>query len=266
MKSGLVILSNAIKYGYPYIESIKSVLPCVDEMVVVVDINSDDGTWESLENLPVRRIHGYFDLDVVGWKSYGIMRTLGYQACKGDIVVMFDADGVVHEKDQAGFRDELEMFSKSDRLHAFWMKYRLYKPTLYRHQKKHSGIYKKSVIGDKFDFFHPDGRGIPNMTMMDFKKGLQLSTHIFGYEHFWYTREIFTNKIIRYGKMLDKQKGAPIKTDLEYFDIYLDELNKQLGEQGMKMKIEQHPASMQERLNNLTIEEFAFNWFGYCKV
>jgi hypothetical protein len=41
---------NGIQMGYPFLESIQSVLPNVDEFVVVVG-DSTDGTVEAIENL-----------------------------------------------------------------------------------------------------------------------------------------------------------------------------------------------------------------------
>ncbi len=265
MTSGLVILSNAVTYGYPFMESIKSILPAVDEMVVVLDANTHDGTRELLETLPVRIIPGYFNLDVVGWQSYAIMRTMGYQACKGDIVVMFDADGVVHENDVPKLKNDIEMFKGTGRNHAYWMKYRLYKPTMYRKQAKHSGIYNKAILGDNFDFFHPNGKGIPNLTKFPESKSFQFSTYIYGYEHFWDTEEVFRMKVNRYGIMIDKAAGRTTKTPHEYFDQYMRDLLEEMETRGVAMDLTQHPASMQEKMKTITPEHFSHNWFGYAK-
>jgi len=43
--SGFTIVRNAIKYGYPVEESVRSLLPLVDELVVGVG-DSEDATWE----------------------------------------------------------------------------------------------------------------------------------------------------------------------------------------------------------------------------
>lgn len=264
MKSGLVILSDAVKYGYPFVESINSILPVVDEMVVVLDCDTNDGTREILEKMPVRIATGYFNLEFIGWRAYSIMRTLGYQACKGDIVLMFDADGVVHENDIGKLKEDIQAFEDSGRNHAYWMKYRLYKPTLYRKQAKHSGIYNKKMLGDNFDFFHPNGKGIPNFTKFPESKGYQFSTYMYGYEHFWDTEEVLRAKTARYGIMMDKIQGKELKTPEEYFEKYMQELLEAMRI-GTKMEVSQHPASMQEKFKTITPEHFAYNWFGYAK-
>jgi|GEM_PF-6244921 len=45
--SGIMTLRNAEQVGYPYVPSILSVLPIVDEFLIN-DGGSDDGTWETL--------------------------------------------------------------------------------------------------------------------------------------------------------------------------------------------------------------------------
>lgn len=53
--SGFTYLRNAIKYGYPFLASIKSLLPIVDELIVVVG-SSEDGSREAIENLNNHKI------------------------------------------------------------------------------------------------------------------------------------------------------------------------------------------------------------------
>ena len=45
--SGFTYIRNGIKLGYPFVQSISSLLPIVDEMIVVVG-DSDDGTREAV--------------------------------------------------------------------------------------------------------------------------------------------------------------------------------------------------------------------------
>lgn len=47
---GFTIVRNAIKYDYPVVESIKSILPLCDKVVVAVG-NSDDGTLELIKSI-----------------------------------------------------------------------------------------------------------------------------------------------------------------------------------------------------------------------
>ncbi|MFY9309518.1 MAG: glycosyltransferase family 2 protein [Bacteroidia bacterium] len=53
--SGFTIVRNAIKYDYPIVEAIQSILPVCDEVVVAVG-NSDDGTLELIKNIQSDKI------------------------------------------------------------------------------------------------------------------------------------------------------------------------------------------------------------------
>lgn len=270
MVSGLVILSDAIKGCYPFIESIQSFLPVVDEMVIVVNPYCTDKTeevvrnhlWEITPGEQIRFVHAAFDIAKYGWQSYAIARTTGYQACKGDVVAMFDADGILHEKDILLLRARLAEQENNELFpSAYWLKNRIYKPDLYWDQKKHSGIYTKKYLGDNFDFYHPDGRGIPNWSRTSVVKSRQLDITLFGYEHIWDTKEMVMEKAARYGKMLDEKAGRPIKDKDTYFKEYINNLKDGLKEKGKHMDIKMHPAIIKEKLANLNESHFGYNFF-----
>jgi len=262
--SGLVILSQPENLCYPYLESIRSFLPVVDEMVIVMDILNEDGSREKVEELgeKIRIVSSAFDLENWGWISYGIMRTTGYQACKGDIVMMFDADGILHENEQEKLRDGLKnLFMTPNHVSYYWTKYRFYKPTVYYNQNKHSGIYKKSVLGDRFDFF---GKHLGTPNKGRYHKGeidKQLDVTLFGYEHLWDTEEVIKGKVTRYGQMKDRRFGQEFKTPEEYYRIYIEDLLKKLEEGTKGMPISEHPAIIQDKLRGINEKHFGFNFF-----
>jgi len=53
--SGFTIVRNAVKYDYPVLESIRSLLPLVDEMLVSVG-NSEDGTMDLIRSIDSPKI------------------------------------------------------------------------------------------------------------------------------------------------------------------------------------------------------------------
>ncbi len=277
MRSGLVLLSEPKKMCYPYIESITSMFPVVDEIVVVLNrFNQEEELEEELRELgkandnKIRIVSGLFDLDNWGWVSYGVMRTSGYYACKGDTVLMFDADGILHEKDIAQLEGDLDDFENRKILFGYWGKYRIYTPIRGWIQNKHSGIYNKKLTGDRFDFYRrgkANIKGVPNFSSFNILEQKAKQTHIrlFGYEHLWDTEEIIHVKVTRYGKMTDRLHGKEVKTDEEYFNIYMNDLLDGLENKGINMSIDSHPKIIQDRLRNLTSEHFGYNFFNYKK-
>lgn len=269
MISGLVILNEAERFCYPYLESIESLLPVCDEMVCVMNPYNPEyeKTREKLVALSpkIRIVHAVFDLFKYGWISYGIARTTGYQACKGDIVMMFDADGVLHENDVDLLKERLNWLNDDtkagDKVRAYWGKYRLYKTNLYRMQWKHSGIYNKRRLGDRLDFYDSSGKGIPNYKYLkDWEKSIQFPVKLFGYEHFWDTEEIILEKTRNYGKMNDMLNNRPVKSQEEYFMEYRERLVRDMVEKGITQEMN-HPKIMQRKLAELSDKHFSYNFF-----
>lgn len=88
--SGFSFGHNLISGGYPIVEAIQSVLPYVDEMVIV-DMQSTDGTRKLLEKLPVRIIDGVWDCKAGETLANAHAQNI---ECEGDIIWHFEADEV----------------------------------------------------------------------------------------------------------------------------------------------------------------------------
>ena len=266
--SGLVVLSEAELGCYPYVEAISSFLPVVDEMVVSFNIyGKKDGSKDKVLALSekIRIIPTVFDIEKYGWISYGVARTMGYQACKGEIVLMFDADGVLHENDHRQLNKEIfEFISNPHMPTGYWEKHRFYKPNLYYSQHKHSGIYNKEILGDRFDFMRVDGKGAPNFDRLKLgeDRSKKFSITLFGYEHLWDTEEVLRYKVNRYGRMIDKISGNPFKSPEEYFDKYMVDLFDNRGK-WKSMPIELHPKVIQDKLRSINESHFGNSFFGY---
>lgn len=99
--SAFVLISNPTKFGYPYLESIKSWLPILDELVII-DGGSTDGSLEEINKLGDKKIRIISD-DDTKWEDNWLYSRMGhnfnrgYHECKGDIVIKFDIDYVLHE-------------------------------------------------------------------------------------------------------------------------------------------------------------------------
>lgn len=104
--SGFTIVRNAIKYDYPVLESIRSILPVVDEMIVSVG-NSEDGTRKLIESIgseKIRIVDSVWD-DTLreGGRVLAVEtdKARQYVSPKADWCFYIQADEVVHEEDHA---------------------------------------------------------------------------------------------------------------------------------------------------------------------
>ncbi len=102
--SGFTIVRNAVKFDYPVIESINSILPIVDDFLVAVG-KSDDGTLDlirSIDSPKIKIVESVWDDSI---REGG--RILAAETDKAfaqvdpasDWVFYIQADEVVHEKD-----------------------------------------------------------------------------------------------------------------------------------------------------------------------
>lgn len=105
--SGFTILRNGHTFDYPYVESIRSLLPLVDEMVVAVDPGSPgDETIATLKahfgaDPKVRILETHWDWNNPEKRKGGRILSeetnRAAQQCSGDWLVYLQADEVLHE-------------------------------------------------------------------------------------------------------------------------------------------------------------------------
>ncbi|HYM93756.1 MAG TPA: glycosyltransferase family 2 protein [Chitinophagaceae bacterium] len=101
--SGFTFVRNAVKYDYPVVESITSILSIVDEFVVSVG-NSEDNTLQLIQSIPsskIRIVHSIWD-DTLreGGKVLAVETDKAFTKISPDSDWAFylQADEVVHEK------------------------------------------------------------------------------------------------------------------------------------------------------------------------
>lgn len=109
--SGIFTVRNAIEAGYPFVESILSVKPAVDEFLVN-DGGSDDGTLEILQELEntYSKIELYQipDFESGNWECVDQQIEELISKCEGDWIFESQADEVYHEGDIIPFRELIE--------------------------------------------------------------------------------------------------------------------------------------------------------------
>lgn len=123
--SGFTFLRNGQLLGYPFVPSIRSVLPIVDEFVIALGSCEDD-TEKMLREIgdpKIRIIPTQWnerirpDYSVKGF-VYGQQKTIALYNCTGDWAFYLEADEVVHEYDLLKIRTAMERHLDDDRVEA----------------------------------------------------------------------------------------------------------------------------------------------------
>ena len=100
--SGFTFCRNMVRYDYPIIESIRSILPIVDEFIVNVG-RCEDGTLELVQSIgdpKIRIIESVWDGTLqTGGLIYSQQTNIALAACTGDWAFYLQADEVIHEDD-----------------------------------------------------------------------------------------------------------------------------------------------------------------------
>ncbi|HNJ28712.1 MAG TPA: glycosyltransferase family 2 protein, partial [Ferruginibacter sp.] len=100
--SGFTFVRNAVKYGYPVVESISSLLPIVDEMVVCLGDSEDEtnALIGSIGSEKIRTIHSVWDSSLrEGGKVLAVEtnKAMDATAADSDWLFYIQADEVLHE-------------------------------------------------------------------------------------------------------------------------------------------------------------------------
>jgi hypothetical protein len=134
--SGFTIVRNAIKFGYPVKESILSILPVVDEMVVLVG-QSEDGTEDLVraialelppaESSKLKVHHSIWDDSLRDGGQVLAVETnkaLGMISPDADWAFYIQADECLHEKHHAAVRDAMTKHLHNEKVEGLLFAYR----------------------------------------------------------------------------------------------------------------------------------------------
>ncbi|MHB8612743.1 MAG: glycosyltransferase family 2 protein [Candidatus Dormibacteraceae bacterium] len=109
--SGFTIARNAIRLGYPIEQSIRSLLPLVDELVVAVG-DSDDGTSELVSGIGDPKIKAFPTTWDMTKRAGGVVlaeqTNLALARCTGDWAVYLQTDELLHEDEIDLIRGRLQ--------------------------------------------------------------------------------------------------------------------------------------------------------------
>ncbi len=127
--TGFTIIRNAIKYDYPVIEAIKSVMPLCDEFLVGVG-NSEDGTRELIESINSSKIRIidtiWDDSKREGGLVLSIETNKVFDAISSDTDWCFyiQSDECIHENDLDVIRQSMVKYCHDDKVQGLLFKYK----------------------------------------------------------------------------------------------------------------------------------------------
>jgi hypothetical protein len=128
--SGFTFLRNGQKLGYPFVASIRSILPLVDEFVIALGPCADDTEKmvraigdPKIRIIPTQwneRMRGDYS---VGGFVYGQQKSIALFNCIGDWAFYLEADEVLHENDLPKIREAMENHLGDPRVEALAFDY-----------------------------------------------------------------------------------------------------------------------------------------------
>jgi len=173
--SGFTLVRNGSQFDYPYIESIRSLLPLVDELVINVGTGTDD-TLERIRRLSESEGQGkirFFESDwrlddpekKRGGKILSEQTNLALERCQHEWCVYLQADEVLHEQDHAAILSAIGRADPAvegllfDYIH-FYGSYDVIQRTRSAYRREVRAIRKSSgalSVGDAQSFRKSDG-------------------------------------------------------------------------------------------------------------
>jgi len=259
--SGFTFIRNAVKYDYPMVEAIHSIMPLCDEVVVAVGA-SEDETYElikSIDNKKIRIIDTEWNDEMrEGGRVLAVETDKAYNAISNDTDWAFyiQGDEVIHEQYLPIVRRAMEKHIDDERVDGLLFKY-LHFYGSYDYVGTASNWYKHEirVLRNNAEFYsYRDAQG--------FRKGnnekLQVkSIDAYIYHYGWVKPpEAMQRKIVNFNKLWhdDEWIGENIeKVALFDYSSNISELALFKGD---------HPDVMKQRINNLNWEfahDISFN-------
>jgi glycosyltransferase involved in cell wall biosynthesis len=145
--SGFTIARNAQKYYFPIAESISSILPICDEMIVALD-DGEDNTRQIIDGINSDKIkifdRVWNEKDFVESKVLAVETNYALQQCTGDWCFYIQADEAIHEEDLQTIKSACEKYNDDDEVDGLLFKYKHFFGD-YDHYLPVHGWYKNEI-------------------------------------------------------------------------------------------------------------------------
>src|SRR5436190_21159058 len=147
--SGFTFIRNGSKLFYPFAESIRSILPLVDEFVIALgEGDADDRTLQIIESIAspkIRILHTQWDLATYpNGTEYAHQTDLAKAECKGDWLFYLQSDEVIHENDLPAIQLACEKHLNDKRVEGFLFHYYHFWGD-YDHYLPYHGWYEREI-------------------------------------------------------------------------------------------------------------------------
>jgi glycosyltransferase involved in cell wall biosynthesis len=126
--SGFTYVRNGLHLDYPFTESIRSLLPLVDELVVVVG-DSHDGTREAVVAIgdpKIKIVDSVWPVEMrKGGKVFALQASIGLDHCSPDAdwIITLQADELFHEKEVPVIRKYMEEALNESQIEGFLFRF-----------------------------------------------------------------------------------------------------------------------------------------------
>jgi hypothetical protein len=147
--SGFTFVRNAIKYDYPVVESITSILPLCDEFIVSVG-RSEDATLELIRSIPsdkIRIVESVWDDSLrTGGRVLAVEtdKAFAQVAADADWAFYLQADEVVHEQYLPVIREAMERYQAQPEVEGLLLRYLHFYGT-YRYVGDSRNWYRREI-------------------------------------------------------------------------------------------------------------------------
>lgn len=127
--AGFTIIKNAVINDFPIVEAIQSILPVVDEMIVLIGDSTDDtiGLIESINDPKIKIHHSVWDKQLrKGGSVLAVETNKAFQLIDESFTWAFyiQGDEVIHEKYHANIRAACEKYAEDQEVQGLLFRYK----------------------------------------------------------------------------------------------------------------------------------------------
>lgn len=236
-------MTNPEERGDPWKEALNCYNDVADEVIVVGDNWPHDFSWDHI----------------------GKTFQEGYDKCTSDWIIRMDIDYFFHQKDISNLRNALLKYSDYPAL-AF-PQYQIFTPDRYQIKTRICLAFNKRVYKN----IKLNGGGDLTLAtlenkLIDPKKVPNINIPIYQYESTFRTKEIiasdrarFASAWINYFGTVDDRGGSSPE---QAYNAWFEMVKERYPKHNFKLKIEEHPIYIQNKIEELNQMQFGYDAFG----